>query len=119
MGNYSCLRRRLEQQQHCHCRVSFVHHHELVDDAWGDLSVSSFGGWYSARSGNTVSRKTTCVAVMSLPLRSPCAVPPAPQGGSRACLARCRGGCTCLRAAPTRVLAVHQGGAHMPGRTSG
>eukprot|EP00965_Chrysotila_dentata_P257951 6213055-Pleurochrysis_carterae.AAC.1 len=32
---------------------------------------------------------------------------------------RYRGGCTCLREAPACVPAVHQGGAHTPGRTSG
>eukprot|EP00965_Chrysotila_dentata_P255447 6212227-Pleurochrysis_carterae.AAC.1 len=61
-------------------------------------SVSFSCGWYSAYSANTVSRKTTCVlVVMSFPMR---------------------GGCTCLRAAPACIPAVHQGGALTPGRTS-
>eukprot|EP00965_Chrysotila_dentata_P194209 6176226-Pleurochrysis_carterae.AAC.1 len=39
--------------------------HILTSSSMPGRSVSSSGGWYSARSGNTVSRKTiTCVVVM-------------------------------------------------------
>eukprot|EP00965_Chrysotila_dentata_P119338 3945146-Pleurochrysis_carterae.AAC.1 len=69
VGMIECLRRRLKQQQHCHRRrrrpsprarrCCARRCHPLV------------AGTKRAACLNTVSRKTTCVVVMSLPLRGP------------------------------------------------
>eukprot|EP00965_Chrysotila_dentata_P024958 827568-Pleurochrysis_carterae.AAC.1 len=43
----------------------------MYSSTLGPSESSSSVDWYSARRGKSVSRKTTCVVVMSLPLRGP------------------------------------------------